>query len=163
MAHVFRAIFIVVDDQVVRHPDAEICEPVLPPELKERDVIAYMEKGRDWITSHFSVLLVKTGDDAHLSSPISFQCLFDSGKAFPTQRPDCDEDSSSDGVDVIRVRIETAIDFILGLIRRERDAIPHVGLAAKTEDRQHSEACEKWVDGVMAHAGEVGIDTNGFT
>ncbi|KAI1164776.1 hypothetical protein F5B18DRAFT_614443 [Nemania serpens] len=163
IAHLFRAIFIVVDDQIREHQEPEICSPVFPPELDKPYVLAGFEQWRDWCGSQYSVLLVRTGDDAHLSSPISFQSLFDSGKAFAAQRPDCGEDSSSDDIDVVRVRIDTALEFVLGLIRREREAIPHVGLAAETEDTQHSEACEKWVDSVMAHAGEVGIDMNGFT
>ncbi|KAI1197131.1 hypothetical protein F5X97DRAFT_334244 [Nemania serpens] len=142
MAHLFRAI---------------IFWPVWPPELEERNALAYLEKERDFFGSQDSVLLVKTGDDAHLSSPISFQSLFDSGKAFPAQRPDCDD------IDVVRVRIDAALEFVLDLICREREAIPYVGLAAETDDRYHSDACEKWVEGVMTHAGEVGIDMNGFT
>ncbi|KAI0454266.1 hypothetical protein F5B21DRAFT_514852 [Xylaria acuta] len=96
--------------------------------------------------------------DAHLSSPVSFQALYDSGKAFAVERADCD-----DGIDVVRVKIDKALEFVLGLIRREREAIPYVGLAAETEDRQHLKACGKWVDSVMAHARNVGIDTNGLT
>lgn len=157
MAHLFRAIVVVVDDQVRQHTEPEIFWPVWPPELEERNALAYLEKERDFFGSQDSVLLVKTGDDAHLSSPISFQSLFDSGKAFPAQRPDCDD------IDVVRVRIDAALEFVLDLICREREAIPYVGLAAETDDRYHSDACEKWVEGVMTHAGEVGIDMNGFT
>lgn len=64
---------------------------------------------------------------------------------------------------MVRVKIDTALEFVLGLIRREREASPDVGLAAETEGRQHLETCEKWADIAMAHVGQVGIDTNGFT
>ncbi|KAI1445390.1 hypothetical protein F5Y02DRAFT_426868 [Annulohypoxylon stygium] len=129
LAHLFRAIVIVVDDQALKYRDPDICRPVPTPHIPMRG-LADQEKERDWIVSQYSVLLCKTGDDAHLSSPIDFQHLYDSGKAFPVNRP---------------------------------DSIPSLGSAADLEDRQHSEVCEKWVDGVMKHAGRVGIDKNGFT
>ncbi|KAI0013541.1 hypothetical protein F4779DRAFT_625074 [Xylariaceae sp. FL0662B] len=160
MAHLFRAIVIIVDDQVMQYEEPEICRPVLQPP-GPLDILARREKLRDWIVSQYSVLLFRTGDDAHLSSPISFQSLYDSGKALPVNRPDCDDDD--DGLSVIRVRIDIALEFVLDLIQRERDTMPSIGLAAEIENKQHLEACEKWVDNVMEHAGRVGIDTNGFT
>ncbi|KAI0097944.1 hypothetical protein GGR51DRAFT_539188 [Nemania sp. FL0031] len=163
IAHLFRAIVIIVDDQVMHDEEPEIYQPVLPPELGKVDLLGYLEKERARYVSQFSVLLFRTGDDAHLSSPVSFQSLYDSGKALAVNRPDFDEVSSDDSTNVARVRIDTALEFVLGLIHREREAIPQVGLAAETEDRQHSEVCEKWIDGVMAHARKVGIDANGFT
>ncbi|KAI1453632.1 hypothetical protein F4805DRAFT_469919 [Annulohypoxylon moriforme] len=159
LAHLFRAIVIVVDDQALRYRDPDTCRPVPMPHLPKR-VFADREKEQDWIVSQYSVLLCKTGDDAHISSPINFQHLYDSGKAFPVNRPDCRDDEA---INVVRVKIDTALEFVFDLIQREREAIPSLGSAADMEDRQHSEACEKWVDGVMAHAGRVGIDKNGFT
>ncbi|KAI2620521.1 hypothetical protein GGR54DRAFT_103272 [Hypoxylon sp. NC1633] len=158
MAHLYRAIVIVVDAQVLEYEEPEICRPVLPPRELFRG-FAYQERQREWTVSQYSVLLLRTGDDAHLSSPISFQALYDSGEALPVNRPDCDDD----GTNVVRVKIDAALNFVLDLIRRERELIPSIGLAAETEYREHSEACEKWVDGVIEHAGRVGIDTNCFT
>ncbi|KAI1140870.1 hypothetical protein F5Y05DRAFT_423772 [Hypoxylon sp. FL0543] len=155
MAHLFRAIVIIVDDQVMQDAEPEIYRRVIVPRKEN----AYYEKGRDWVVSQYSVLLFRTGDDAHLSSPISFQSLYESGKALPVNRPDCDDD----GISVTRVKIDTAVEFLLDLIQREREAIPSIGLAAEIENRQHLDACEKWVDGVMEDAGRVGIDENGFT
>ncbi|KAI1213778.1 uncharacterized protein F4807DRAFT_456326 [Annulohypoxylon truncatum] len=157
MAHLFRAIIMVVDGQVMRYKEPEIYRVVST--LPEVDVLAHTERYRDWLAFQHSVLLFRTGDDAHLSSPVSFQSLYDSGKALPVNRPDYDDD----GLNVIRVQIDTALEFVFDLIQREREAVPSVGLAAEKENRQHSEVCEKWVDGVMEHAGRVGIDTNGFT
>ncbi|KAI6083854.1 hypothetical protein F4821DRAFT_271557 [Hypoxylon rubiginosum] len=142
-----------------REREPKICCPVLVPSELYEDQQSYMEKVRELIISQYSVLLVKTGDDAHLSSPISFKSLYDSGEAIPVNRLDYNEE----GINAVRVKIDTALEFVLDLIRREQDTIPSVGLAAETEDGQHLEACEKWVDGVMEHAGRVGIDTNGFT
>ncbi|KAI1754569.1 hypothetical protein F4782DRAFT_493008 [Xylaria castorea] len=159
MAHLFRAIVIIVDNQVTQHKESEIWHPVLTPE-EIQGPLAYMEQRRDWVVSQHSVLLFRTGDDTHLSSPISFQSLYDSGKALPVNRPDCDDD---DGINIIRVKIDTALEFVFDLIYRERETLPSIGLAAEIENQQHSEACEKWVDNVMEHAGRVGIDTNGFT
>ncbi|OTA69234.1 hypothetical protein K449DRAFT_428666 [Hypoxylon sp. EC38] len=128
--------------------------PISSPEME-----LPQETQRDWIVSQYIMLLFRTGDDAHLSSPISFQSLYDSGKALPVNRPDCRDD----GINVVRVKIDTALEFVFDLIHREREMMLSVGSAAEIENRQHSEACEKWVDGVMEHVGKVGIDTNGFT
>lgn len=152
IAHLFRAIVIVVDDQVMQYAEPTTCAPKMEGKLP------YSERLRSWFTAQNSVLLIKTGDDAHLSSPISFQSFYDSGTALPVNRPDCDDEA-----DVIRVKIDTALEFIFDLIQRERERVPSVGLAAEIEDRQHLEVCERWVDSVMEHAGKVGIDANGFT
>ncbi|KAI1758837.1 hypothetical protein GGR53DRAFT_471946 [Hypoxylon sp. FL1150] len=135
-----------------------IYHPVLVP-LELQSGATYLEQQNDRCIAQYSVLLLRTGDDAHLSFPNSFQFLYDSGKALPVNRPDC----ADDGISVVLVRVDAALEFIFDLIRRERDAIPSVRLAAETEGRQHLEVCEKWVDGVMEHAGSVGIDRNGFT
>ncbi|OTA79755.1 hypothetical protein M434DRAFT_17959 [Hypoxylon sp. CO27-5] len=154
MAHLFRSIVIIMDNQVMQYADPEIFCPVSSPEME-----LPQETQRDWIVSQYTMLLFRTGDDAHLSSPISFQSLYDSGKALPVNRPDCRDD----GINIVRVKIETALEFVFDLIHREREMMSSVGSAAEIENRQHLEACEKWVGGVMEHAGRVGIDTNGFT
>ncbi|KAI1323246.1 hypothetical protein F5Y16DRAFT_351484 [Xylariaceae sp. FL0255] len=159
MAHLFRAIVIIVDNQVLRYKDPEIyaalgLAPHTPPNSTR------CADGRDWIISQSSVLLFKTGDDAHLSSPISFQSLYDSGKALPVDRPDCDK---IEGEAVVRIKIDDALEFVFDLIQREREAIPALGAAADKEDKQHQDVCGRWIDGVLEHAGQVGIDVNGFT
>ncbi|KAI1749626.1 hypothetical protein F4782DRAFT_533256 [Xylaria castorea] len=164
MAHLFQAIVIIVDDQVVQHKEPEICRPVLPPESKERDLLVHLEKERDWTVSQYSVLILfKTGDDVYLSSPISFQSLYDLGKAFAVKRPDYDRVSRVDRISLVRVRLDTALEFNLNLIFRQCETIPFVELAAETKNKQYFKACKKWVDDIIAHAGKVGIDTNSFT
>ncbi|KAI3329901.1 hypothetical protein F4824DRAFT_505645 [Ustulina deusta] len=81
----------------------------------------------------------------------------------PGLPPEFEEQDVDHWIDVVRVKIDTALEFVLGPIRREREASPDVGLAAETEGRQHLETCEKWADIAMAHVGQVSIDTNGFT
>lgn len=154
MAYLFRAIVIIVDDQVMQYKEPEFCCPVPAPGSPKASAC-----NRSWVASQNSVLLLRTGDDAHLSSPISFQSLYDSGKALPVNRPDCDDD----GMTAVRVKIDAALEFVFDLIHREQEAIPAIGLAAEIENRQHWEVCEQWVDGVMEHAGRVGIDKNGHT
>ncbi|KAI1178104.1 hypothetical protein F4777DRAFT_576410 [Nemania sp. FL0916] len=161
MAHVFRAIVIIVDNQVSQYREPEtrgvaLWSPELQAPYTQRPS---MEKRRDWSTSQYSVLLLRTRDDAHLSCPISFQSLYDSGKALTLDRPDC----NNDGMNVVRVKIDTALEFVFDLIVKEREMVPHVGLAANIENEQHLQACEKWVDGVIEEASIVGIDENGFT
>ncbi|KAI1323560.1 hypothetical protein F5Y16DRAFT_403353 [Xylariaceae sp. FL0255] len=147
-----------VDDQVLQHKAPDFCQPVLPSDPYKWATNEQWEKELDWKIPQFSVLLCRTGDDTHLSSPVSFQSLYDSGKASLVQRLDCDGD-----VDVVRIRLDTAVQFILDLIHRECEAISEVGLSAEKEKGEHLEACDKWVDLVMAHAAIVGIDNNGFT
>ncbi|KAI0143704.1 hypothetical protein GGR57DRAFT_518184, partial [Xylariaceae sp. FL1272] len=133
------------------------------PDHCKKSWFCYPQQYKEWVYSQFSVLLVRTGDDAHLSSPVSFQSLYDMKKALPVNRPDLGQDASENGMDVVRVNIDTALEFILDLIRREQETVPHVGLAAETEMAQQEKTCEDWVEGVMNHADRVGIDVNGFT
>ena len=116
------------------------------------------ETYRDWRLSRFRVLLVRTGDEAHLSAPISFQSLFDSHQAFPIGRDDYGSWEYA-----VRVRLDHALEFIEDLIRREEEALPHVRQAAEALDLELDELCEQWTGRVLEHAAEVGFDNNGFT
>ncbi|KAI1372227.1 hypothetical protein F4677DRAFT_449540 [Hypoxylon crocopeplum] len=124
----------------------------------EKDPKSYRVRLFQMILSQSTVLLVKTGDDAHLSSPISFQPLFESGKVVS----DVNWTNCGD-YDVICVKIDVAMEYILCLIRREEHALGDVGQAAESLREEHSRWCEEWVDHVMERAGQVGIDTNAFT
>lgn len=62
-----------------------------------------------------SVLLVLTGDDFGLSTPITFESL--RAQSLPLARTDYN--SSSDGTDAIRVSLALAVRFIAALERRE--------------------------------------------
>jgi hypothetical protein len=49
------------------------------------------------------------------------------------------------------------------LIRREKEALPHIYEAAEALDTELDELCEQWIERVLEHAAEVGFDNNGFT
>lgn len=112
----FRALYIFVDGQAL---------PEYPGPFPTRrrgeaeDWLDYRQRLLIQTTSRVTVLLVKTGDESHLSSPISFLPLFDSGLALPVNRPDYE-----DGIEpaVVRVRLDTAILFVWELLRTEEAA-----------------------------------------
>jgi hypothetical protein len=56
------------------------------------------EQSVDWCTACHSVLLVRTGDDDHLSAPVSFGPLFASHRVLPLVRDECRDF----GEDVVR-------------------------------------------------------------
>lgn len=172
LAHLFRSIFMVVDN----------CEDNEPPEREDmwkcRDYMIEPasgyetppEPGRltkskrerrrryvDWHWSRSRVLLVRTGDESHLSESISFQPLFDEGLALPLMRNDVSPEN------VVRVRLDTALEFVEGLIRREEEAVPQARQVAEEFEHELDEKCRVWMEKVLKHAEEVGIDNNGFT
>ncbi|KAI6092656.1 hypothetical protein F4821DRAFT_138681 [Hypoxylon rubiginosum] len=147
LGHLYRAMFIVVDDQVAR------------------DIVRGARLGREagWERniSQYTVLLVKTGDDTHLSSPICFNPLVESGMTLAVNRADVG--GNVEGEDVVRVKLDVAMKFILDLVHREEEAIPCVRQAAELLREEHDNECQRWVERVLEHAMEVGIDNNGFT
>jgi hypothetical protein len=56
-----------------------------------------------------SVLMVRTGDESHLSAPITFEHI--RKQAFRLKRDDCD----LEGIEVIRVSLALAVDFVTTL------------------------------------------------
>lgn len=165
LGHVFRSLFMVVDDQVL----ADLKPPPHWAQLPHRDSFYHRdsfhlrERILEWSASQYTVLLVKTGDDAHLSAPVSFQSLYDSVQALPVNRKDLTMDNRSIEDDVVRVRIGVAVQFVFDLLRREQKALPHVWQAAEELQEELRQGCEQWIDRVLDHAQQVGIDTNGFT
>lgn len=164
----FRALFMIVDgrrrdeadeDELWRLADYEI-EP--PPEWGGRDEWGRdprQERDADWYASRQRVLLVRTGDDSHLSAPVSFGPLFASCRALPLGRGDC----RGMGKEVVRVRLDHALEFVEELIRREDEALPRVREAAEALEDKVDELCEQWIDRMLEHAAQVGLDVNGFT
>lgn len=93
MGHLFRALYMIVDDQ----------------SHEREDVAQYLETEHDRRLSQCTVPLVKTGDEAHLHSPISFLPLFGAGL------------------------------------------------------NEQDELCEAWVNRVMKHAEDIGLEANRYT
>ncbi|KAI1453000.1 hypothetical protein F4805DRAFT_398209 [Annulohypoxylon moriforme] len=155
LQRLFRAIFIVVDRKVMAYANDEDCPQ--PPEEDNRPQEAILQ----WALAECTVLLVRTGDDEHLSSPIDFQPLINSGATLAVNRKDVG--SGIEGESVVRVKIDVAMHFFLDLIHREEAAIPSVRQAAQALKEEQEEGCRQWIDRVMKHAEEVGIDGNGYT
>lgn len=168
LGHLFRSLFMVADgseDDPAYYPKESEkwrCSDYSVASAPERGRFQlgrfeHMEKWVDWRRSRYRVLLVRTGDDSCLSAPISFQPLFDSGRTLPIGRNDY-----GSWEDAVRVRLDHALEFIEDLIRREKEALPHVRQAAETLDAELDELCEQWIGRVLEHAAEVGFDNNGF-
>ncbi|KAH6641014.1 hypothetical protein F5144DRAFT_609903 [Chaetomium tenue] len=164
----FRAIFMVVDgpapDEDEEHELWRLADYAIepPPEWGRRDKWGrdpQDERDIDWYASRHRVLLVRTGDDSHLSAPVSFWPLFASHRALPLRREDCD----GLGEDVVRVRLDHALEFVEGLIRREEEALPRAREDAEALERELEELCEQWIGRMLEHAAQVGLDANGFT
>ena len=166
----FRALFMVVGDQVLKegtkdHSDANgrntIAEWIRRP-MKQpyEDTMAYTQKWTERLVRNYTVLLVKTGDEGHLSSPISLQSLLESGQTLTVGREDLGNCPESD---VVRIKVDVALQFILGLIRKEEAALPKLARAAEALEEEQNVGCERCVDRVLNHAEEVGFDENGFT
>jgi hypothetical protein len=169
----FRSLFLVVDNGHYHHShespnDSEEDEEWLCADYSIKPALGrgpfqlgkfeQDEKYKDCQLSRHPVLLVRTGDEAHLSAPISFQSLLDSHRALPMGRNDY-----GSWEDAIRLRLDHALEFIEDLIRREEEALPHVRQAAEALDTELDELCEEWIERVLEHATEVGFDNNGFT
>ncbi|RSM08497.1 hypothetical protein CDV31_008134 [Fusarium ambrosium] len=152
----FRALYIFVDGQAL----AEYPGP-LPTRRGEAEYwLDYSQRRLIQTISRVTALLVKTGDESHLSSPISFLPLFDSGLALPVNRLDYE-----DGIEpaVVRVRLDTAILFVWELLNKEEASSKEAADEAKRRREEQEAFCEAWVNRVIAHSQEVGTDTNGYS
>ena len=141
-----RAIVVVLDELV--------------PTLHERFIYLDLEVQRQ------NVVMVRTGNETGLSSPISFAGIRE--HALPLARPDLE---TQNDIDAIRVPLATAVQFIVNLQRREEAACPDSAPSTAVEESlypsilHHTESsaakitnADDWVDRVMELADEVGID-----
>ncbi|KAI1424853.1 hypothetical protein F5Y12DRAFT_785116 [Xylaria sp. FL1777] len=151
MGHLFRAVLLVADENVI----PETC-PVQPEsELSDDSTLKEMAAWLERLMPECRVLMVRTGDDAHLSRPVSFASLVDPLNS--------DQGDGSGQVDMVRVTVPVAIRFLHELQVQEEAAYLDLRRVADrmTEDRER--ACREWVDSVMRHAEDVGMDGNMYT
>ncbi|KAH8672170.1 hypothetical protein BGZ61DRAFT_458991 [Ilyonectria robusta] len=155
LRHLFRALYIVVDSQALAEPR----EPD-PIERDHDDPNLYLEGIHNRCLSRCTVLLVKTGGEAHLHSPISFLPLFDAGLALNVNRGDYHNNGEET---VVRVKLDVAVRFVWELLCKEEEALEEVGQFAEGLRQEQDAFCNAWVERVMSHSHQVGIDNNGYT
>ncbi|KAI0552486.1 hypothetical protein F4679DRAFT_592050 [Xylaria curta] len=155
LGHLFRAVFVVVDNQ------SKVKVDIFPPlsRRSNESTRQFGHRGRDYRIPRYTVLLVRTGDDDHLSSPVDFGPLRESGEALELNRADVEEYSD----DVVRVTLHSAFRFLFDLLGQEEQAFAHLRTEREELEDERDRGCERWIERVLSHAREVGIDTNGFT
>ncbi|KAF9767568.1 hypothetical protein IL306_015241 [Fusarium sp. DS 682] len=116
MRHLFRALYIVIDDQSLS--EAAGPDPRPPPEeLEGYDLVYWRERNVEREMANCAVLLVKTGNEEHLSSPISFEHLCDAGLALNVNRDDY-TGGPEDVETVVRVNLGVAVRFCMGTVAK---------------------------------------------
>ncbi|KAK2597560.1 hypothetical protein N8I77_012339 [Diaporthe amygdali] len=114
-------------------------------------------ESRDIMFKEFSVLLVRTGNEEHLSEPIDFSSL--AGTILPLSRDELSQ--LEDKQQVIRVRLDTAVRFIMELERREQVRCPRLMAMKNILDEETFRDADKFAAGALAMAEENGsIDRN---
>jgi hypothetical protein len=149
LGHLFRSLFMVVDGSdcddptyYPKHGEKWRCSDYSIDPAREQGRFQLggfvrNEKYGEWWLSRYRVLLVRTGDEAHLSASISFQSLFDTHRALPMGRDDYGSWEYA-----VRLRLDHALEFIEDLIRKEEEALPHVRQAAEALDLELDGLCE---------------------
>ncbi|KPM46378.1 hypothetical protein AK830_g9 [Neonectria ditissima] len=155
MRHLFRALYIVVDSQTRVEPPGPT-----PVELYGEDRSLYLEFLEARRLSYWTVLLVKTGDETHLHSPISFLPLFDAGLALDVNRGDY---HSKGEETVVRVTLGVAVRFVWELLCKEEEALVEIGQLAEGLRQEQDTFCNAWVENVISHSDRIGIDKSGYT
>ena len=109
------------------------------------------------------MLMVRTGDESHLSAPITFEHI--RKQAFKLKRDDCD----LEGVEVIRVSLAIAVEFVTTLQQREDAATPS-GMNNHSIDRSHCPSDDQnnyvdlalsadvWAEKILQQADELGFE-----
>ncbi|KAK3167281.1 hypothetical protein OEA41_010408 [Lepraria neglecta] len=110
-----------------------------------------------------TILMVSTGDDSGLSAPISFESI--KAQTLPLARSDVPSISS---INMVRVPLTTAVQFVADLERREEAAFPdsrhHSAMDSSLSPRKDGDTetfafgADMWVDKIMQEAEEKGID-----
>lgn len=115
----------------------------------------------DILFERCSVLLVRTGDEDHLSAPIDFSTLTDAGMTLPLARSEAALVDPAGMPQVARVRLRTAVQFVLDLERREINASSRLTARKNVLDADMLREAERWAEDAIAHAESNGsIDGN---
>lgn len=110
---------------------------------------------REIMFRRFSVLLVRTGNEEHLSEPVDFSSLGDA--ILPLGRDELLQDKQQ----VVRVRLDTAVRFIMNIERREQDRCPRLTAMKRILDEDTFRGADKFAADALAMAEENGgIDRN---
>lgn len=138
------------------------CFLPMPDNQIESDGFVSLRK----VAQNQTVLIARTGLEENLSAPISFESL--KAQSFPLERPD----AATQGLDIIRVSLASAVHFIVGLEMRENDDYlksrdestldKSLGMSRAPrgyeDDSQVCNSPKTWVDAVMAAAEKHGYD-----
>ncbi|KAF5542095.1 hypothetical protein FNAPI_10079 [Fusarium napiforme] len=156
MSHLFRALYLVVDEQSMVVKAAPYYNT---KRLKNWDRIHDMDRPVERQLAKCTILLVKTGDDAHLSSPISFLPLFEAGLASNVNRDDY-SGGSGDEETVVRVSLDVAVRFVWDLLQREKEAFNELAKRDQVLEQEQNNRFKDWLKDMVSHSEEVGMDHN---
>lgn len=130
----YRAIIIMMDQYVDPYPSDQYFPTII-----------YLEEH----SKKQTVLLVRTGDDSHLTARVNFKALREGGLCLPLERTDI----SATSEDVVRVSLTTAVKYITDLQQREHTTFPEPATVSKME-----KSTNVWAEGILAEADAKGID-----
>lgn len=106
----------------------------------------------DILFERCSVLLVRTGDEDHLSAPIDLWMLTAAGLTLPLARSEAALIDPEGVRQVVRVRLRTAVRFVMDLERREINASPRLTARKNVLDADTLREAESWAEDAIAHA-----------
>ncbi|RBA13187.1 hypothetical protein FPRO05_13614 [Fusarium proliferatum] len=158
MSHLFRALYLVVDKQSLPDTTGPYYEP---PGLKGYDRIHKLDHRVAKQLKPCTVLLVKAGDDAHLSSSISFLPLFEAGLASNVNRDDYIGGPGEEET-AVRVSLDVAVRFVWDLLQREKAYFDELENKDQVLEEEQDNRFQDWLEDVMSHTEEVGTDHNLF-
>lgn len=156
--YLFRAVILLADENVL-----PVECPVRPnPNISGLQQLQTVGPWLEQLMPECSVLLVRTGDDEHLSQPVSFEGLIKEGKTIPLG---LEESKLANEFSVVRVKIDVAMRFLFDLQAQEEAATPRLREASAMLTKEREAGCHAWVESVLKHASikEVGLDGNQFT
>lgn len=140
MGPIFRSVIVILDKQLAVRLGKD--------EADQRDILF----------EQCSVLLVRTGDEDHLSAPVDLSALTAAGLTLPLGRSEAtlvNSDAES-RQQVVRVRVRTAVRFIMDLEKRERDASARLMAMEEVLDVETSREADRWAAKALATAANHG-------